>query len=118
MKYSQFYPENWKRPYHIIKAKVARIYGQFWDKDVIGITGSVGKTTTKEAIAKVLSYKFKVISSKENLDPVFNIPKTLLRIRPSTQKIVLEYGVEHPGDMDYYLWLAKPKIAVLTFGQF
>ncbi|HEY5601381.1 MAG TPA: UDP-N-acetylmuramoyl-tripeptide--D-alanyl-D-alanine ligase, partial [Patescibacteria group bacterium] len=114
MKYSQFYPENWKRPYHIIKAKVARIYGQFWDKDVIGITGSVGKTTTKEAIAKVLSYKFKVISSKENLDPVFNIPKTLLRIRPSTQKIVLEYGVEYPNEMDFYLDLAVPKMAVIT----
>jgi UDP-N-acetylmuramoyl-tripeptide--D-alanyl-D-alanine ligase len=81
---------------------------------VIAITGSVGKTLTQNAIYSVLSQKYRVVVGDENLDPTFRIPKTILAARPWHDYLILEYGVEHPGDMDYYLSLAKPKIAVLT----
>lgn len=106
---------SWKKPFHQIRAEIAK----WWAKanpqaEIIGITGSVGKTTTKEAIASVLSQKFSTVSSVGNLDPVFNIPITLLKMRPWTKKVVLELGVEYPNEMDFYLSLAKPKIGVVT----
>ena len=82
--------------------------------EIIGITGSVGKTLTQNAIASILSQKFKTIVGDENLDPTFRIPKTILSAKPWHQKLVLEYGVEHPSDMDHYLSLVKPKIVVVT----
>lgn len=107
--------KNWKKPVHITRQLAARSYLKTLSNiDVIGITGSVGKTLTQNAIASVLSQKFKVVVGEENLDPTFRIPKTILKIKPWDQKIILEYGVEHPGDMDHYLSISKPKIAVVT----
>jgi len=105
----------WKRPYHLIRAKIAKFWIKRFPKvEVIGVTGSVGKTTTKEAIAQVLSAKFNVLKTIENFDPLFNIPKTLLKVGSGTQKVILEMGVEHPGEMDFYLSLVKPKTGVVT----
>jgi len=105
----------WKKPFHKIRAFLAKNWTKLNSQaEIIGITGSVGKTTTKEAIIKVLGERFKVVGSIGNLDPVFNIPITLLKIRPWTKKVVLELGVEYPGEMDFYLSLIKPKIGVVT----
>lgn len=82
--------------------------------ELIGITGSVGKTTTKEMLASILSQKFRTNYTTENINPVFNIPNTILKTAPWTQKLILEMGVEYPGDMDYYLWLNKPSIGICT----
>lgn len=107
--------EPWKRSYHIIYALLAKLYLKLLPNgQIIGITGSVGKTLTQNAISTVLSQKCNVVVGDENLDPTFRIPKTILKARPWDNYIILEYGVEHPGDMDYYLRLAKPKIAVIT----
>lgn len=107
--------KSWKKPVHLTRQLAAKSYLKTLSGiDVIGITGSVGKTLTQNAIASVLSQKFKVVVGEENLDPTFRIPKTILSVKPWDQKIVLEYGVEHPGDMDHYLSLAQPKIAVVT----
>src|SRR3989338_1726587 len=107
--------EPWKRPYHAVLALLAKIYLKLLPNlKVIGITGSVGKTLTQNAIYSVLSQKHKVVVGDENLDPTFRIPKTISKARPWDDYLILEYGVEHPGDMDYYLSLAKPKIAILT----
>lgn len=106
---------DWKKPLHRIRASVAQAYLKLLPNlEIIGITGSVGKTLTQNAIASVLSQKFNVVVGDENLDPTFRIPQTILKVRPWTQKLVLEYGVEKPGEMDYYISLAKPKIAVVT----
>jgi UDP-N-acetylmuramoyl-tripeptide--D-alanyl-D-alanine ligase len=106
---------TWKKPFHRIRAFLAKHWAKLnRGAEIIGVTGSVGKTTTKEAILKVLGERFKVLGTIGNLDPVFNIPITLLKIRPWTKKIVLELGVEYPGEMDFYLSLAKPKIGVVT----
>lgn len=107
--------EFWKKPYHVVIASLAKAYLKLLPNlEVIAITGSVGKTLTQNAVYSVLSQKYKVVVGDENLDPTFRIPKTILKARPWHDYLILEYGVEHPGDMDYYLSLAKPKIAVLT----
>lgn len=80
---------------------------------VIGITGSVGKTTTKEILASVLGAKYTVLKSEKNFDPIFNIPQTLLKIR-GEEKLVLEMGVDGFGQMKKYLSLVKPQIGVVT----
>ncbi|HSX19035.1 MAG TPA: UDP-N-acetylmuramoyl-tripeptide--D-alanyl-D-alanine ligase [Candidatus Saccharimonadales bacterium] len=107
--------KSWKRPIHASKAYLAKSYLRLLPKlDVIAITGSVGKTLTQNAIYAVLSQKFKCILPEENLDPTFRIPQTILKTKPWHQKLILEYGVEHPGEMDSYLQIAPPKIAVIT----
>ena len=107
--------KQWKRPFHAVRAKLAKNYLKlFPNLEIIGITGSVGKTLTQNAIYSVLSQKYKVVVGDENLDPTFRIPKTILAAKPWHQKMILEYGVEHPYDMDHYLKIAKPKIAVVT----
>lgn len=82
--------------------------------DIIGITGSAGKTTTKEMLAAILSQKFKAVWSKGNIDPVYNIPETVLHTPNDTEKLILEMGIEFPGELDFYTWLARPNIGVMT----
>src|SRR3989344_6350613 len=106
---------EYKKPYHVLKTVLAVLYLQFYPKIVIiGIAGSVGKTTTKEAIAHVLKQQYKIKYSRANIDPVFNIPSTILSLRPGDQILLLDMGIEHKGDMAYYLSLVRPKIALLT----
>ena len=106
---------NWKKPVHISRTLAAKSYLKLLkNTEVIGITGSVGKTLTQNAIASVLAQKYKVKVGDEDLDPTFRIPKTILATKPWHQKLILEYGVEHPGDMDHYLAIARPNIAVVT----
>ncbi|MBI2012535.1 UDP-N-acetylmuramoyl-tripeptide--D-alanyl-D-alanine ligase [Candidatus Curtissbacteria bacterium] len=89
----------WKKPLHASRTQIAKSYL---------------KTLTQNVIYSVLSQKFNVNVGKENLDPTYRIPQTILSTKPWHQKLVLEYGVEHPGDMDHYLKIAIPKIAVVT----
>jgi UDP-N-acetylmuramoyl-tripeptide--D-alanyl-D-alanine ligase len=99
--------------------RTRRIVAKVWLKlnpqvTIIGVTGSYGKTNTVRAITQVLSEKFKTIQTDLNLDTNYNLPITLLKIRPWHQKVVLEYGVDHLKEMDFHLSLVKPQIAVLT----
>jgi UDP-N-acetylmuramoyl-tripeptide--D-alanyl-D-alanine ligase len=104
--------------WHPIKRRIAKYYLSFLQIStnikVIAITGSAGKTTTKDMIARVLETSGATISSKENIDPIYNIPSTILKTPPGTKFLVLEMGVEYPGEMNYYLWLARPDIGVIT----
>lgn len=103
---------------HPVKRRMAKYYltflRKFTDIKVIGITGSAGKTTTKEMIASILKLEGKTVYSVDNIDPVYNIPTTILRCNLKTKYLVLEMGVEFPGEMDFYLWLAKPDLGVIT----
>lgn len=104
-----------RRPFHGARRLLARFWRHLYpDIQVITITGSVGKTTAKEMIAAVLATKYRVVKTEANLDPVFNLPMTLLKLRPGTQKLVLEFAVEYPGEMDLFLSYSKPDIAVVT----
>lgn len=104
--------------FHPIRRRVAKLYlfllRKLFGLKVIGITGSAGKTTTKEMIASILKTDGEVVYSFANIDPVYNIPTTILNCNPSTKYLVLEMGIEFPGEMDFYLWLAKPDISVIT----
>lgn len=105
----------WKQPFHKTRRLIAKFWLKFFPQlTIIGITGSYGKTNTTRAIAYVLSERFKTLQTKLNLDTVYNLPITLLKVRPWHQKLVLELGVDHVGEMASYLTLAKPLIGVLT----
>jgi UDP-N-acetylmuramoyl-tripeptide--D-alanyl-D-alanine ligase len=105
----------YKKPFHIMRINLAKQYAKLFPRTMfIGITGSVGKTTTASAIALVLKQKYVTISTKPSLDSVLNIPETLLKIRPSVKKVVLEMGIEFKDEMDFYLSLVKPATAVIT----
>lgn len=103
--------------YHPIKRNLSRIYVRILQKycglQVIAITGSFGKTTTKDLLFAMLTSK-KSVRSKDNIDPVYNIPNTILRCRPNTKYLILEMGVEHLGEMEFYLHLVHPDIAIIT----
>lgn len=103
---------------HPIKRRVAKYYlyllKKFFGIKVIGITGSAGKTTTKEMLASILKLDSRTVYTVANIDPVYNIPTTILKCRPKTEYLILEMGVEYPGEMDFYLWLAKPEIGIIT----
>ena len=107
--------KTWKKPIHASRTFLAKSYLKLLPNiKIIGITGSVGKTLTQNAIVSVLSQKYKVVAADENLDPTFRIPKTILSAKPWHKFMILEYGVEHPGEMDHYLKIVIPDIAVVT----
>ncbi len=107
--------KTWKKPLHTTRETIAKSYLKLLPNvQIVGITGSVGKTLTQNAIYKVLSQKYKTVVGDENLDPTFRIPKTIFKAKPWDKYLIIEYGVEHPGEMDYYLKIAKPKIALIT----
>jgi UDP-N-acetylmuramoyl-tripeptide--D-alanyl-D-alanine ligase len=103
---------------HPVKRRIARWYlkilQRFTDIKVIAVTGSAGKTTTKEMLAGILSEAGRTVYTVENIDPIYNIPTTILKTPFGTKYLILEMGVEYPGEMDFYLWLAKPDIGIIT----
>ncbi len=87
---------------------------RLWGKPVIGITGSMGKTTTKECIAHVLSSRFRVLKSVGNLNNHFGMPLQLLRLEPEHEIAVIEMGMSHAGEITALAKLAQPNIGVVT----
>ncbi|KKS00659.1 MAG: UDP-N-acetylmuramoyl-tripeptide-D-alanyl-D-alanine ligase [Microgenomates group bacterium GW2011_GWC1_41_20] len=103
---------------HPIKRRLAKAYLNYLRRhgevEVIGITGSVGKTTTTAILASILKRVGKTVCSAEGVDPVYNIPNTILKATPATKFLILEMSVEYIDEMDYYLWLAKPDMGIIT----
>ncbi|MBI2415200.1 MAG: UDP-N-acetylmuramoyl-tripeptide--D-alanyl-D-alanine ligase [Candidatus Kerfeldbacteria bacterium] len=117
---------------------LARLILQHHQPDIIAVTGSVGKTSTKQAIATVLASKFSVRASAENYNNEFGLPLTIIGAisggrnplrwlgiilkgmaygllpLPYPNILVLEMGIDHPGDMKYLTTLAPPHVAVVT----
>lgn len=81
---------------------------------VIGLTGTNGKTTTKELITRVLSRKYEVTSTQGNLNNDIGVPLSLLRIGPGTQIAVIEMGASHPGDIESLVHVADPDFGLIT----
>lgn len=81
---------------------------------VIGITGSVGKTSTKEFIAGVLSEQYHVLKTEGNYNNEIGVPLTLLRIRPEHEAAVVEMGISDFGEMHRLSKMARPDVAVIT----
>lgn len=93
---------------------IARFYRSCLDIPVIGITGSVGKTSTKEMLASVLSEKFNVLKTLKNFNNEIGLPQTLLRIRDEHEIAVVEMGINHFGEMSKLSDVARPDVVVMT----
>jgi UDP-N-acetylmuramoyl-tripeptide--D-alanyl-D-alanine ligase len=81
---------------------------------VIGITGSVGKTTTKEMISAVLSMKYNVLKTAGNMNSQVGLPLMMLRLEKEHEIAVIEMGISEEGEMERLAAIAKPDIAVIT----
>lgn len=90
----------------------------FWRKKlslrVVGITGSVGKSTTKEAVAQVLSQRYHTLKSAANLNNEIGLPLNVLRLTPGHQYAVLEMGFYVPGEIAQLCQIARPQIGVIN----
>ena len=85
-----------------------------FDIPVIGVTGSVGKSSTKEAMSALLGYKFRVLKNKGNMNNEIGLPLTLLSLNENHQAAVLEMGFYVPGEIKLLCKIAKPRIGVVT----
>ena len=94
--------------------RLASSVRRHWSKRVIGITGSAGKTTTKEAIAQVLESRFRVHKSHGNLNNHFGLPLQLLRLQPEHEVAILEMGMSHAGEIAALCKSAAPDRGVVT----
>src|SRR5437660_585318 len=87
---------------------------KLWGKPLIGVTGSAGKTTTKEAIAHVLASKFRVLKSEGNFNNHFGLPLMLLKLEPEHELAVIEMCMSHAGEIRALAKLADSDIGVVT----
>lgn len=81
---------------------------------VIGVTGTNGKTTTKELMAHVLMQKYRVLYTQGNLNNQIGVPLTLLRLTPDDEIAVVEMGANHPGDISELVRIAEPDYGIIT----
>lgn len=81
---------------------------------IIGITGTNGKTTTKELVSAVLSKKYNIVFTLGNFNNQLGVPLTLLRIKPEVELAVVEMGASHPGDIDELTNLGEPNFGMIT----
>lgn len=93
---------------------IAEHYRRSLDIRVVGISGSVGKTSTKEMIASVLGQKFNVLKTEGNFNNEIGLPLTVFNIREEHEIAVLEMGISHFGEMTRLAKIARPDICVIT----
>lgn len=94
--------------------QVARYWRKKNDIRVIGITGSVGKSTTKELVAAVLSQRYKTLKNPGNLNNEIGLPLTLLKLRKEHRRAVLELGFYVPGEIKFLCEIADPQVGMIT----
>jgi UDP-N-acetylmuramoyl-tripeptide--D-alanyl-D-alanine ligase len=94
--------------------QLARAVRESWGGKIVGVTGSVGKTTTKEILAALLGAKLRVLKSEGNLNNEYGLPLTLFRLDETHQAAVLEMGMSRRGELARLAAIARPDIGVVT----
>ena len=113
-------PENAEKPYIKVENTLTALqalgayYRSRFDIKIIGVTGSVGKTSTKEMIAAALSQGSNVFKTKGNRNSQIGLPLTMLDIMPENETAVIEMGMSEFGEMERLCAIAKPSMAVMT----
>ncbi|HAX50563.1 MAG TPA: UDP-N-acetylmuramoylalanyl-D-glutamyl-2, 6-diaminopimelate--D-alanyl-D-alanine ligase [Lachnospiraceae bacterium] len=113
-------PAEPKGPYILVQNSfealkcIAKWYRMQLDVKVIGITGSVGKTSTKEFISSVLAQRYTVLKTEGNFNNEVGLPLTILKLRDHHEVAVLEMGISNFGEMNRLSEIAKPDICVIT----
>ena len=116
----EYIPEGIEGNFIVVKdsfqalKEIAEDYRSTLSIPIIGITGSVGKTSTKEFLAGVLAQKYNVLKTEGNFNNEIGVPLTLLRIRPEHEIAVLEMGINHFGEMRRLSKMVKPDTCVMT----
>lgn len=93
---------------------LARFYIKSMDIPVVAVTGSVGKTTTKDIIASVLSQKYNVLKTEGNFNNDIGVPLTIFRLNKEHEVAVIEMGMNHFDEISYLSSIANPDVAVIT----
>src|SRR5437660_4324335 len=94
--------------------QLARAVRQSWGGKIAGVTGSVGKTTTKEILAALLGAKLRVLKSEGNLNNEYGLPLTLFRLEETHQAVVLEMGMSRRGELARLAEIARPDVGLVT----
>src|SRR6266851_3136029 len=102
-------PNTWDALY-----AVARYVREHVDPLVVGVTGSNGKTSTKEMVAAILERKYAVLRTTGNLNTETGVPLTILKLEPEHEALVLEMGMQRAGDIGRLAQLAQPAVGVIT----
>jgi UDP-N-acetylmuramoyl-tripeptide--D-alanyl-D-alanine ligase len=87
---------------------------RLWSKPVVGVTGSAGKTTTKEAIAHLLGVRYRVLKSEGNFNNHFGMPLMVLKLEPEHEMAAIEMGMSHLGEISALAKIAQPNTGVVT----
>jgi len=95
--------------------QTARLWRSRLDVRVVGITGSVGKSTTKELVAQILSQRYRTLRNAGNLNNEIGLPLTLLRLSEGYQRAVLEMGFYVPGEIAFLCEMARPSVGIVTW---
>jgi UDP-N-acetylmuramoyl-tripeptide--D-alanyl-D-alanine ligase len=108
--------QSLKNYFHAGRRRIAGFWLNGLHRSVlqIGITGSYGKTSTASAVGAVLGAHAATLMTDLNLDTIYNVPITALQVRARHRYLVLELGIDSPGEMDFHLQIARPTIGVLT----
>ena len=93
---------------------LAAYHRQQMKATVLAITGTNGKTTTKELVSAVLAKKYNIIHTMGNLNNHIGVPLTLLSIKPETEIAIVEMGANHPGEIDFLCRIANPDYGLIT----
>jgi UDP-N-acetylmuramoyl-tripeptide--D-alanyl-D-alanine ligase len=102
-------PDSWDALFDLARFAADRVQPL-----VVAVTGSNGKTSTKEMVAAALGRRFNVLNTSGNLNTETGVPLTMLRLEPEHTALVLEMGMQRPGDIGKLVAVAQPSIGIIT----